>query len=253
MRKLLLVFVTLIVSCNAQINGYQSITLSAPIPPALSNLSLTIVGGLGQSTYYYHIVANYPIGHITSKGFRVVNAPTTISSSNYIQLNWNPLPGATTYDILRTTVPGVFTQASSGTCSACVVVQGVTATTYNDQSPTLSTGYTLNAPGAPTISLFLNNQDFVIPVLYLNTQGVLTTVQGSFRVYRDLDNIDGHGAVYYSNSTRNPYMGWGQKANSWSFGDASQTWLDLNATVGGIGGMQSILVLPPSWCTLLGC
>lgn len=147
----------------------QSITLTAPPPPALNQLNLTVVGGLGNATYYYYIIVHYPIGAVPSNSFIIVNAPATLTNTNYVQLNWNPIAGASTYDIVRSkTTSNIFTKGSSGSCTACVVVQGLTTTSYNDSIvPTLP--YTLNAPVAASVQFSLDNISHSTPYLTLNS------------------------------------------------------------------------------------
>lgn len=165
MKKLLLSLLT-IVSLYGQA---QQVLLNAPVPPAVDQINVTTVGPLGNSTYYYYVVANYPIGKIISNSKIIRNAPDTYTNTNYIQISWNGVPGATSYDIIRSkTTPNVFTKASSGSCTACVVVLAVTATTYADKiTPSLS--YTLTPIASSSVIFFLNNRDYTIPEVLVST------------------------------------------------------------------------------------
>ena len=156
--------------------GPQQINLNAPSPTPVPNLSTTLNGTGGQTTYYYYIVANYPIGSVVSNGFAAQNGPATITGGNYFSLNWAAIAGVTNYTILRTTTPNVFTAgATSGQCSACIVVQNLTTTTYNDTTtPTLA--YTLNgAPGA-AVQFYLDNQSYLKPYVVVGLLLVLLQI-----------------------------------------------------------------------------
>ncbi len=146
----------------------QQTTLSAGPPPALNKLNLTIVGALGNNTYYYYIVTNYPIGSVVSNGFKINNAPN-ITASNYVRLNWGAMDGATSYDILRSTSPNLFTSGSSGSCSNCEVTATYTSTSYNDTTATLTLPYTLVAPVAASVQIRLDNRDHTTPYLNLSS------------------------------------------------------------------------------------
>jgi hypothetical protein len=69
-------------------------------------------------------------------------------------------------------------------------------------------------------------------------------VNGTQRVLRDLTNMSGVAATYYSNAANNPYVGWGQASTSWILGDGVQKWMRLNTTT--VGSMQGVMVLPPA-------
>lgn len=166
MKKLIALLVLLTGIVLGQV---QQATLTAPPPAALNQLNLTVVGGLGQSTYYYYIATHYPIGTVISNGFIVRNAPTTLSVSNYVRLNWQPIPNATSYDIIRSITPGIFTSGGSGTCVNCLVTTGVTATTYNDTTASLTLSYTLNAPVLSSVRISLDNTTHSSPYLNIDT------------------------------------------------------------------------------------
>ena len=173
MKKLaLLTFLIAMVAMGQP--GPQQINLNAPSPTPVEQLSTTLSGTGGQTTYYYYIVANYPIGSVVSNGFAAQNGPATISGGGFFILNWNAIAGVTNYTILRTTTPNVFTAgAISGQCSACIVVQNLTTTTYNDiTTPTLA--YTLNGVPGAAVQFYLNNQSYLKPYVVVGSPNPTT-------------------------------------------------------------------------------
>lgn len=133
----------------------QTVPLSAPAPPPLTanQISGSVVGTLGNSSYFYWVVVNYPVGSAFAGGpVQVTRVPDTLSVSNFVRVNWAPMNGATSYAVLRTTTP---TFPSTANCG-CAVATGVTTTTTNDQSNTTSS-YTLATVGPSTGVLSIDN------------------------------------------------------------------------------------------------
>lgn len=129
LKRFLLVLVTTWMSWG-QIP--QQLQIQAPPPSMVVGGNGVVVGGLGNSTHYYWIVAVYPIGSmISNQGIYVRQAPDTLSSTNYITVSWSPVLGATSYTVLRT----IQNKIPVGACG-CMKVTGLTTTTYNDISNT---------------------------------------------------------------------------------------------------------------------
>lgn len=169
MKKLLLLPILFLLSSFVLAQpGPQQFVFNSPVPNALGQLSSQVVGAGGNTTYYYYIITNYPIGSISSAPFAVRNANATLTGGNYIQLNWLGLTGATSYTIIRASTPNLFINGV-GTCINCVVVQNLTAVTYNDTTASLSVGYTLNTPPSSSVQFFLNNRDYSTPQLVVST------------------------------------------------------------------------------------
>ena len=58
----------------------------------------------GGTTYYYWIQALYPGGYSALSGsVSVANCPATLSKDTFVEINWNPMPGAIAYALYRTT------------------------------------------------------------------------------------------------------------------------------------------------------
>lgn len=110
-------------------------------------------GNPGNTTYFYWVVAKYPVGDAMPAGpYVVLNSADTLSGSNYNTVIWTPALGATSYDVLRTTVG----QAPSGACN-CAVATAVTGSTQADQSNSLS-AYTVNTFDVNSSDTVLTNE-----------------------------------------------------------------------------------------------
>ena len=145
----------------AQLLGQQQdvITFNAANPAPVSVISTSVSGTAGSVTYYYWVVARYPIGLVQPLTYGVVNnAPSTLNGSNFDQISFNLVPGATSYDLLRTNTPSF-----PGSCT-CAVSTGNTSSPINDQSNTLSS-YSFTSVVGSTAILRLNNRDFSSPRL----------------------------------------------------------------------------------------
>lgn len=127
------ILLPLILTSIAYSQTPQQLFLQSPPPPAINTGNTTIVGNLGNSTYYYWVIANYPQGVVLPTGsIKVVQAPTTLNSSNYVKVTWNGLANVTYYSVLKTLTPAI----PVGVCT-CLVVDNLTNSTYNDQSSSL--------------------------------------------------------------------------------------------------------------------
>ncbi len=76
--------------------------------PDLTNLSYTIVGTPGAKTITYYVVGNPPYGDGTStaESITITNAPTTLSDTNYIRLEWDAPVGYESFDVIREATDG---------------------------------------------------------------------------------------------------------------------------------------------------
>jgi len=155
-----LLLLGMVVGLFAQSTTMSNLTLIAPPPPGVANLSLTRVGNPGNTTYYYWVVATFLGGNSAPAGPVVIStAPNTLSVSNYVQVNWNSISGATAYAVLRTTSPSI----PNGNCN-CAVATGLTGTTANDTGGALA-AYTLNTLGSISTNCLLDNLTVVTPVI----------------------------------------------------------------------------------------
>jgi hypothetical protein len=127
----------------------QLLLSNAPQP--VTNASVSVSGNPGPATYFYWIVTQTSIGASSPAGpFQVINAPNTLTGSNFNQISWATVPGAT-YDVLRTSNTG----PPFGVCN-CAVATAIAGNSVSDQSNTLSS-YTVNTLDPSSLSVVLQN------------------------------------------------------------------------------------------------
>ena len=135
----------------------STLTLTQPGPIGVNPPTLQIIGNQGSGTAYYWVVANYPIGKASQVKFsKLINIPTILSVSNYVKISWNLIPGATSYDVLKTTGSTV-----PSPCT-CKLASGLTTNTTNDQGGALSS-YTYVATPTAVGTIKLDNLGFTVP------------------------------------------------------------------------------------------
>lgn len=132
----------------------QEYTLQAPPPPKPIQVGAGYSGPAGSNTYYYWIVANYPIGNSGVAGPAQVSQVGTLSGANTVRIGWTAVDGATTYDVLRTTTPFF---PSSGSC-VCSIATAVSGTTTTDTGGGVSS-YTVTSVNVALGRMRLNNRD----------------------------------------------------------------------------------------------
>lgn len=167
----LLTFLALAIGLMAQQTN-SVYTFTANPPQAVTGLSLSLVGPQGSGTYYYWVSATYPIGHTFPAGpVQISNAPSTLTSGNFVRVNWVPTTGALGYTVFRTTTA---TFPQSGTC-ACAVIVGTANTTVSDIGGGLST-VTLNPTQGATTVEFLDNMSMSSKRLVIDTESNIPSV-----------------------------------------------------------------------------
>jgi hypothetical protein len=154
----------------------QQVDFFANTPPAVqaSQISTQRVGPAGTRDLYYWIVANYPIGNSFVAGPSLAHqAPDVMTGINYVQVSWPAVPGAISYDVLRTT-----TQTFPTGAVTIAAITGLINPLYINNTDTL-TSYTLAvAPGIQGY-LRLNNKDYTTPRYemyppYIQSLGIMT-------------------------------------------------------------------------------
>lgn len=149
----------------------QIVQLGSPPPAGVSSLSAN-PNGFGANTYYYHVIARYPIGRGDSKSVQVVNvAVPGTPGIGPIVINWTPMPGVTGYDILRTTTSGL---PSSCTCA---LATNYALSTFSDSGQALSPYVLASSPGTANGTIQINNRDFTTPQIqftpyFVNVLGI---------------------------------------------------------------------------------
>lgn len=73
-----------------------------------TNLTYDIVGTPGSKTITYTVVGNAPYGDGMSNplSITITDAPTTLSDTNYIRLEWDAVPGYESFDVIREATDG---------------------------------------------------------------------------------------------------------------------------------------------------
>jgi hypothetical protein len=150
-------------SALAQLSTYSA-------PASATTASGGTVGVPGYTTYYYMVIANYPAGSTQSNIVTINNGAAVLTGSNYNAISWAPQPNALNYDVLL--LP---TNSFSGSCT-CSVATGLTATSYNDQSGSVS-AYTVGAgAGGSTAQIYVDTVRYGGPKLRVqltSTNGML--------------------------------------------------------------------------------
>jgi len=194
-RYLVLVFLALNLALSyclfgqAQSDSKAVITLEASIPPSIEvgQVGAVITGTLGRTTYYYWVVANYPIGSSLPSGPVVVhNGPDILSGTNYITLYWPHKLYAISYDLLRTTS----TAFPNGTASIAVAT-GLTGYNQADIGGALA-AYTLHVADRAVGYIRLDNIQSIKPTLIMAPFNI--AMEGDTIIYGDIHAVgDIHG------------------------------------------------------------
>jgi len=151
----------------------SSIPLQALAPPVSTQLSAQTVGTGNFQPYFYWLVVNFPIGSSAPLGPVVVtNGPSPLTASNFVQISWQAVPGATNYTLIRNTIA---TPPASGTNNA--VANNTTNTTVVNDDTGMAL-YTVVVPViAANANITLNNRDQATPRLVI-TPGLNPSILG---------------------------------------------------------------------------
>lgn len=121
-------------------------------PSGVSSASVKNTGNTGQRVFWYWIVVQGEFGAATPSGpFALYQAANLFGEPNGAQLNWQPVAGALSYDVLRT-AEGT---SPSGNCN-CAVATELSATTLVDDSESLG-AYTVTTANARATQIRLSN------------------------------------------------------------------------------------------------
>lgn len=138
-----------------------SITGPAPDPVQAGGHAVGLRGG---ATLYYWVIARYPIGASAPTPVMVPNTvgPVDLSVANYVNLTWNAMPGATGYDVLRSS-----TSTYPAPCAACAVVINTALTAVQDTGAALTSYPPVGVVSAPVTraDITLDNQTDTKPFL----------------------------------------------------------------------------------------
>jgi hypothetical protein len=159
-----------LIAFAATLAAQQPVTVSLSTPaPSPAQATAVTIGNPGNTSYTYFVITNYPGGSVISAPAVVQFAPAALTGTNYIQIGWTPLSGATSYDVVRGA-------SFSGSCTACAVATGLTANSAQDKGAALSS-YTVGAQGSQgTGSLYINTRDYAPPQMRKVVNGVDSAV-----------------------------------------------------------------------------
>lgn len=150
--------------------------MTAGPPAAVQVVSASYAGDPGNATYYYWVIAQYTGGASPPAMSNEVRNVGPLGGGNTVTIGWSAAPGASTYDVLRTTAP---TLPASCTCAVATGVAGLTATdngaalspyTLSSAGPATAEWSLDNATGDPKVKLYINQNQ----VFDLNASGGLT-------------------------------------------------------------------------------
>jgi hypothetical protein len=160
MKRLLASLLLLVSLAAAQ--GTVSYPFSVGPPPSVpsANVTCSVTGVAGSTTYYYWVVPIYAIGMVSTPGGApscvITTANATLSGGNFDVISWSPvsIPALSTinYAVLRATTP---VWPGTGTTA---VTASTSSTSVNDQSNSLN-AFTYTATPQANAQLILNNRD----------------------------------------------------------------------------------------------
>jgi len=161
MKKIILVLSLLVLATNFKAKS-QNLVIGTNPPPPVNSVSATAIGVTGGVTYFYWVVANYPIGSVApTSSARVDNSNGTLTGGNFNRISWNLQGGATNYTIVRTT-----TNTFPGTCASCLVTTSATAP-ISDNGGAL-TSFTFSGVNPAQATIFIDNSSSSLPRLKVN-------------------------------------------------------------------------------------
>ena len=145
----------------------QQLTMWQTPPPQVASASAVYTGTVsGGSQIFYWVVVRYPRGAALPSAPAVAsNTPgsANLTASRLVTVSWSSMPGASSYDVLRSNTATYPAQTS---CT-CAVALATTATSVTDTGGALS-AYPPSTLGSASTALFnlqINNRDEALPYL----------------------------------------------------------------------------------------
>src|SRR6185437_10305848 len=173
--------VLLICSCfmlhaqtTQQLSNVSSIQWVSSVPSGPNQVSASVHGIKGSNVFYYWVIAKFTGGDAPPSNVAMaVNAPTTLSGSNYVTVSWSNVAGASGYDVIKNNYPSY---PSSGSIA---LVKNTQNLSVNDTGQALS-AYTPNTFNPVTCSWYIDNTSgstpsIVTPCLPSGNSGIQPT------------------------------------------------------------------------------
>jgi autotransporter-associated beta strand protein len=164
------------------VNEAQTLTLvDRPVQTAPIIATATQTTGLvASTTYYYVITATGPVGQSMPSNEESITIPSTAANLYpEVVLSWNPVAGATGYDIYRSTTSGSYTNQLLAT------ITGGSVKTYTDTGAAVGFGtppsfgqFTLEYDGVATGAINYTGNGTVDAAAIQNRLDGLTTIGG---------------------------------------------------------------------------
>lgn len=155
----------------------NQVTLQAPAPPAVSIVTAQPQPPLGTQQRCYWVIAIFPIGQVfpTASG---CTSTANLSGGGTVVVNWQGVPGATGYIVLRTAGNNAYQFPASGTCTNCLLANNVGDVPVTDTGASLSS-FTISSVSPASATVRLDNQNYAVPLL-ISTTPLISPNSGLF-------------------------------------------------------------------------
>jgi hypothetical protein len=155
-----------------------SLTLTSPAPTPVTDVTVTVFGAQGSGTNFYWLVTYFPIGNVTSGPFMVRGVPPLdpFTGANFVRITWQPQPGATRYDVLKT--PGPQLPNTLANIGMRLFIPPNENQVDDVGAPPIPYDLSGLTHGAPVIrGMYLNNRDYQVPTLQFDAAvGVISII-----------------------------------------------------------------------------
>lgn len=173
MRKLILLLIICSIVWGQTPPPYNVQISQQPLPP-VTNLFANYSGTVGQTTYYYWVIARYGVGNSAPSPSRIV----TNVGIGTVSIGWSapasPTGYTLTYDIIRTT-----SAQFPGSCNSCLVSGNQTTLSVTDSLGALS-NYSSNTYNINNLAnITVDNLDNTTPQIVGNFPFIPTTNSGA--------------------------------------------------------------------------
>lgn len=141
----------------------------------------------GSQTNYFWLQAIFPYGRTALTGpLTLINQPAAYTSTQFVQLTWQPVVGASGYDVLYTTT----STAPSAACNCAIDVNET------------SSGYEWNSSNLLNYTVKYNNS--IVPTLTGSSTPVLDLAVNTYFEFLLTGNVASSTLVYNGSATALP-------------------------------------------------